>query len=95
MLTEKRRGACGYPVAGQPSISAGLFALCLFGTVASVNVGNDLAWWQDSANRSSGPFSAFVAVGAAVLFGILLTHLTHGTTSAWLATARTLASRSS
>lgn len=72
------------------SISAGLFALCLFGTVASVNVSNDLAWWQDAANRSSGTVSAFFAVGSAVLFGILLTHLTHGTTSAWLATARTL-----
>ncbi|NKE59189.1 hypothetical protein FXN61_21165 [Lentzea sp. PSKA42] len=72
------------------SISAGLFALSLFGTVASVNVSNDLAWWQEAANRSSGTISAFFAVGAAVLFGILLTHLTYGTTSAWLATARTL-----
>lgn len=71
------------------SIACGLFALCLFGTVASINVTNDLAWWQESANRSSGTISAFFAVAAAVLFAITLTHLTRGD-SAWLRTARTL-----
>ncbi|MFI6095347.1 hypothetical protein ACIA8G_07345 [Lentzea sp. NPDC051213] len=54
------------------SIACGLFALCLFGTVA-----ND------------GTVSAFFAVGAAAVFAVVLTRLTHGD-SAWFTAARTL-----
>jgi hypothetical protein len=77
------------PAGRTASIASGLFALCLFGTVASVDVSNELSWWQDAANRSSGTISAFFAVGSAVLFAIVLTQLTRGE-SVWLHTARTL-----
>lgn len=54
------------------SLACGLFALCLFGTVAN-----------------EGTVSAFLAVGTAALFAVIVTHLTRGP-STWLGIARTL-----
>lgn len=78
-----------------------LFALCLFGTVAVVNVPASaadavlLVWWQEPANRSAGTLSSLLAVAAAVLFAVAVNHVVRlpaaAGAAAWLGLARTMA----
>jgi hypothetical protein len=97
------------PTTDRPSTAAGrvasvaslLFAVCFFWTVASVNVPQEpsdaelLAWWQESANRLAGTVSSACAVGAAVLFAVVVNHLRRlaaaSAAPAWLAMARAMA----
>lgn len=82
------------------SVASLLFAVCLFGTVASMNVPHDptdaelLAWWQDSGNRFDGTISAFFAVATAVLFAVVVNHVRRlpgaAAAPAWLAFARAM-----
>ncbi|MGN9911743.1 hypothetical protein ACTMTJ_29815 [Phytohabitans sp. LJ34] len=82
------------------SVAALLFAVCLFWTVASVNVPRDatdaelLAWWQDSGNRLAGTVSGVCAMAAAVLLAVVVSHLRRIPTAsgapAWLALARAM-----
>lgn len=61
--------------------AAALFGVALFLTVASLNVPHDpsdaelLHWWQQSGNRTAGLVSGFSAIGAAVLFPVVVNHL--------------------
>jgi hypothetical protein len=82
------------------SVASLLFAVCLFWTVASVNVPRDtndaelLAWWQDSGNRLAGTVSSFLAVATAVLFAVVVNYLRRipaaSGAPAWLALARAM-----
>jgi hypothetical protein len=100
--------AAAVPTTDRPSTTAGrvasiaslLFAVCLFWTVASVNVPRDgsdaelLAWWQESANRFAGTVSSAFAVAAAVLFAVVVNHVRRlpaaSAAPAWLALARAM-----
>jgi hypothetical protein len=83
------------------SVASLLFAVCLFWTVASVNVPRDatdaelLSWWQDSGNRLAGTVSSFLAVATAVLLAVVLNHVRRipaaSGAPAWLALARAMA----
>jgi hypothetical protein len=83
------------------SVAALLFALCLFWTVASVNVPREatdaelLSWWQGSGNRFAGTVSSFLAVATAVLFAVVVSHIRRipaaSGAPAWLALARAMA----
>jgi hypothetical protein len=63
------------------AVAAVLFGICFFWTVASVNVPHTssdpklLAWWQDSANVTSGVISLLFAVCTAVLFAVVVNYL--------------------
>jgi hypothetical protein len=82
------------------AVAALLFAVCLFWTVASVNVPRDatdaelLSWWQESGNRLAGTVSGFFAVAAAVLLAVVVNHLRRipaaSGAPAWLGLARAM-----
>lgn len=63
------------------AVSAVLFAICFFMTVAVLNVPKDatdaelLAWWQDGANVDAGLASMAFATLTAILFAVVVTHL--------------------
>jgi hypothetical protein len=63
------------------AISAVLFGISFFVTVASVNVPHTssdttlLAWWRDSANVTSGMVSLLFAISTGVLFAVVANHL--------------------
>jgi hypothetical protein len=83
------------------SVASLLFAVCLFWTVASVNVPQEpsdaelLSWWQESGNRLAGTVSSACAVASAVLFAVVVNHLRRvfaaSAAPAWLAMARAMA----
>jgi hypothetical protein len=97
------------PTTDRPTTAAGrvasvaslLFAVCLFWTVASVNVPREatdaelLSWWQDAGNRLAGTVSSFLAVATAVLLAVVVNHVRRTSTAsgapAWLALARAMA----
>lgn len=95
--TTDRAGTTASRVA---SVAALLFAVCLFWTVASVNVPREatdaelLSWWQDPDNRLAGTVSSFLAVATAVLFAVVVNHFRRLSTAsgapAWLAFARAM-----
>jgi hypothetical protein len=83
------------------AIAAALVGVCLFWTVAAIDVPHGasdaelLAWWQVSGNRWSGVWSGMAAIGVAVTMAVLRHHL--GTLvaardSAWMAFGRSMAS---
>jgi hypothetical protein len=82
------------------AVSAALFAVALFMTVASVDVPHDpsdaalLQWWQQSGNRMSGLVSGLSAICAAVLLAVVMNYIRSlsATTKApqWLAFARSM-----
>lgn len=82
------------------STAALLFAVCLFWTVASVDIPGDptdtelLAWWQESGNRLAGTVSSAFAVAAAVLLAVVVNHVRRipaaSGAPAWLALARAM-----
>lgn len=63
------------------ALAAVLFAVCIFATVASMNVPHDaseaalLDWWQQDPNVTSGMVSMGFAIATAVLFAVLSNHL--------------------
>ncbi|WP_026877077.1 hypothetical protein [Jiangella gansuensis] len=82
------------------AVSALMFAVCLFWTVASVNVPRDasdtelLAWWQEADNLVSILVSSVFAVVAAVLFAVVVNRVLRlpaaGRAPAWLGFARSM-----
>ena len=58
-----------------------LFGVCMFWTVASVDVPHDasdaelLDWWQQSGNRMSGVISGLFAMCAATLLAVVANHV--------------------
>lgn len=83
------------------SVAAVLFAVCLFLTVASVNVPHKagdaelLDWWQKDGNLNSGIASQFFAIASAVLFVVVINYVrtlfaTTGSTQ-WTAFAHSMA----
>ena len=82
------------------AVASLLFAVCLFWTVASVNVPHDptdaelLDWWQESGNRMAGTVSSLFAVAAAVLLAVVVDHVRRmpraSESPAWLGFARAM-----
>jgi hypothetical protein len=82
------------------AVAAALLGVCLFLTVAAVNVPHEatdaelLAWWQEPANRWSGVWSGLSAIGVGVCAAVLrdgLARLAPARESAWLAFGRSMA----
>jgi hypothetical protein len=82
------------------AFSALLFAICLFGTVASLDVPRNaadtelLAWWQDAGNLANTLISSAFAVVAAVLFAVVINRVLRLPAAAaapsWLGFARSM-----
>jgi hypothetical protein len=91
----------GSDVAGRvAAVAAALFGVCLFVTVAAVDVPSDVTdaelvrWWKESANRMAGVYSGFAAIGAATALAVVrhrLGSLPRGQHSAWMAFGRNMA----
>ena len=82
------------------ALSAITLGVCLFLTVAFVNVPQDatdaelVRWWQDAANRRAGLASGLAATGVAAAAAVVrhrLGTLPGARDSAWMAFARTMA----
>lgn len=79
-----------------------VFAIGLFLTVASIDVPHDvsdarlLAWWQDSANRTTGVVAGVSGITAACALAAVMSHLASITSlersPRWFAFARAMAS---